>query len=48
MVENEIHFLCECEIYETLRLKMFDSINDSDFVLGIDHKEIFICSGYRS
>ena len=42
MVENEIHFLCECKNDDTLRLKMFDSIYDSDFVLTIDHKKTFI------
>ena len=36
-VENKIHFLGECKKYDQLRLEMFDSINDSDFVLGIDH-----------
>ena len=30
------------KIYETLRLKMFDSINDSDFVPDVDHKKTFI------
>ena len=27
---------------DTLRLKMFDGINDSDFLLGIDYKKTFI------
>ena len=36
MVENEIHF------YANVKNKMFDSINDSDFVLGIDYKKTFI------
>ena len=35
-------FLCESKMYDTLRLNIFDSINDSDFVLGIDHKKTFI------
>ena len=42
VVENEKHFLCECIKYDTSRQKLFDSINDSDFVLGIDYKKTFI------
>ena len=42
VVENEIHILCECKKNDTLRLKMFDTINASDFVLRIDYKKTFI------
>ena len=37
-----MHFLCQCKKYDTLKLKMFDSINDSNFVPSIDYKDTFI------
>ena len=41
-IENEIHFLCECHKYNTLRMKMFDSIDHVDFVRGIGIHNTFI------
>ena len=38
MIEDEIHFLMKCIIYETLRNKMFDSINATNIVLGSDQE----------
>ena len=41
MIEDEIHFLMQCNKYETLRKKMFDSINATDIVPGTDHERNF-------
>ena len=43
VIENEIHFLWQCKKYDTLRLKMFDRINDSNLVPSIDYKDTFTC-----
>ena len=32
VIENEIHFLSECKKYNTLRLKLYDSIKCTNFV----------------
>ena len=42
VVDNEVHFLCECNKYDAMRKKMFDNINVTDIVRGIDHENIFI------
>lgn len=42
VVENEIHFLCECNKYDGLRQKMFDNMNAIDIVLGTNHEDTFI------
>ena len=41
MIEDEIHFLMLCYKYDTLRKKMFDSINATDIVLGSVHESNF-------
>ena len=41
-MEDEIHFLMQCNKYETFRKKMFDSINATDIVLGTDTERNFI------
>ena len=42
MIENEIHCLMQCNKYDKLRKKMFDSLNVNDIVLGSDHESNFI------
>ena len=42
MFENEIHCLMQCNKYDTLRKKMFESLNATDIVLGNDHESNFI------
>ena len=42
IIENEIHFLCKCNKYDSLRKKMFDSINAIDAIRGIDDMHTFI------
>ena len=42
MIEDEIHFLMQCNKYDTLRKNIFDSINATDIVLGSDHESFFI------
>ena len=42
MIENEIHCLMQCNKYDTLRKKIFDSLNATDIVLGSDHGSNFI------
>ena len=37
-IENEMHFLCECYKYDTLRMKMFGSIDHLDFARGTNIK----------
>ena len=42
IIENEIHFLCKCNKYNSLRRKMFDSINAIDVVHDSDNEHTFI------
>ena len=42
IIENEIHFLCKCNKYNSLRKKMFDSINTIDVVHDSDNEHTFI------
>ena len=42
VVENEVHFLCECSKYDTQRQILFDNMNSSDIALGTDNESIFI------
>ena len=45
IIENKIHFLCECKKYSTLRLKLYDSIECTYFtyfVLNANSEEMFI------
>ena len=42
VIENEIHFSCQYKKYDTLRLKMFDSINDSNLAKK-KKKYIYMC-----
>ena len=42
IIENEIHFLCKCNKYNSLRKKMFDSINAIDVVHDSDNEHTFI------
>ena len=42
LIEDEIHFLMQYNRYDTLRKKMFDSLNATDIVLGSDHESNFI------
>ena len=42
VVDNEVHFLCECNKYDAMRKKMFDNIIVTDIVQGIDHENTFI------
>ena len=42
IIENEIHFLCKCNKYDSLRKKMFDSINDIAVIPGDDDMHTFI------
>ena len=41
VVENEIHFLCECNKYDIFRLKMLDNISASN-ISPLDHERTFI------
>ena len=41
VVENEIHFLCECNKYDTFRLKMLDNKSASN-ISPLDHERTFI------
>ena len=42
VVENEIHFLCQCKKkYETLRKNMYDSFNDTNFKIRADPNTTF-------
>ena len=42
IIENEIHFLCKCNKYVSLRKKMFDSINAIDVVHDSNNEHTFI------
>ena len=42
VVENEVHFLCECSKYDTQRQILFDNMNSSDIALGTDNESMFI------
>ena len=42
LMEDEIHFSMQCNKYDTLRKKMFDSLNATDIILGSDHESNFI------
>ena len=41
VVENEIHFLCKCNKYDTFRLKMLDNISATN-ISPLDHERTFI------
>ena len=42
IIEDEIHFLCNCKRYLELRCKMFDTINNSNLRYpSLEHNVIF-------
>ncbi|MEW8545934.1 MAG: reverse transcriptase family protein, partial [Candidatus Thiodiazotropha sp.] len=41
-IENEVHFLCQCNKYNVLRSKMFDSIKDISFTACTTSEETFM------
>ena len=41
VVEDEVHFLCQCHKYENQRKTLYDSLKDSNILLSLDSSRTF-------